>query len=234
MLVERNRCPDEFQARLTLEGGLNRYDQPNFRLVWGQTETFRAGGVWEVTGQPSIHGYRDLLIGSNEPVWILQQWQAPEKYGTPESYYVFNLDEFTNLQTLGEYPYAGRYESVMPLRHVWRDGAELKIETITLSSLLIDTLVPIIKMAGELTDARKKALWMAEKERQEKEQTNQIEAKLRDAFPAYGQAARSSAYLECSSVVQKKAEQIEKHWRAAAKFLQAHGKGLTQRTNNSY
>lgn len=227
MTVERNWCPDEYQARLTREGGVNRYDEPNFRLVWGQTETFRAGGLWTPPGEPTFLGYRDILIGSNEPVWILQQWQAPEKYGTPESYYVFNLDETTNLQTLGEYPYSGRYETVLPLRYTEVVGGRLVVETMSLSSLLIDLIVPIIRDSQALTYARRRALMLLEKDRQDKAMLDRIESRLADSMPAYGQSARSSAYLECNSVVQKKAESIERYWRDAARFLKQHGKGIS-------
>jgi hypothetical protein len=225
--TERNICPDEFQQRIADAGGLNRYDEPNFRLVWGQTETFRAGGEWTGSGQIPYRGYRDLLIGMGDPCWILQQWQAPEKYGTPESYYVFNYDEETNLQTLGEYPYAGRYETVLPL--VWKGmiNGRLAVEHMRLSSLLIDLLVPILDESSQLTAARKRALMLKYKEDQDREQLNQIEAGLADAFPAFGTAARSSAYLECNSVVQKKAESIERYWRQAVATIKARGKGLS-------
>lgn len=225
--VERNRCPDEFQARITEIGGLNRYDEPNFRLIWGQTETYRAGGQWAGNGQVTFKGYRDLLIGMGEPCWILQEWQAPEKYGTPESYYVFNFDDETGLQTLGEYPYSGRYETVLPL--LWKGlvNGRLVIEHMRLSSLLIDLIVPIMIESAQLSAARKRALMLKHKEDQDREQLNQIEAGLADAFPAFGTASRSSAYLECNSVVQKKAEAIERHWRNAVATIKARGRGLT-------
>ena len=105
-------CPEEFQERLTEIGGVNRYDEPNFILVWSQggglNSMYRAGGAWEVDGLPSFIGYRDLLIGGGVPCWALLQWHDASEYGTPEMYYVQNLDEDTQLQTLVEFPYNGR------------------------------------------------------------------------------------------------------------------------------
>ena len=65
-------CPQEFQDRLTEVGGRNKYDQPNFLVVWGQGGQeeclYRAGGSWHVPGEPTFTGYRDLLIGGGARV----------------------------------------------------------------------------------------------------------------------------------------------------------------------
>lgn len=222
----RETCPEEFQERITEAGGFNRYDEPNFRLVWGQTATFRAGGSWEVAGAPHFTGYRDLLSGSGEACWLLQQWHAPEEYGTPESYYVQNHDEASGLQTLGEYPYSGRYETVQPLvyRHVV--GRELVSEAMPLSSFLIDVVVPIIVMCKDASIHAKRAVMEERRERERRAEENQIEASLRNAHPEFGEV-RSAAALGCMSVVQKRVEQIEQHWKSAASLIRRQGKGLS-------
>lgn len=230
MKVERLHCPDEFQRRIAEAGGYNRYGEPNFRLIWGQTETFRAGGEWAGNGQVPFRGYRDLLHGFNDPCWILQQWQPPEKYGSPRYYYMQNYDWETGLQTLGEFPYKGRYETVLPL--MWKGivNGRLVIEHMRLSSLLVDLIVPILLESEKLTYARKRQLMWDHKERLERDQLNQIEDSLASAYPAYGMASRSAARLACNSVIQKKAESIERHWKDAVKLIKAHGKGMSVRS----
>ena len=224
-LAERNLCPEEFQARIREAGGLNRYDEANFKIVWGQTETFRAGGVWEAPGESAFTGYRDLLLGMGERCWLLLQWQPPEKYGTPESYYVRNYDPETNLQTLGEYPYSGRYEIVQSF--VWKGlvNGKLVVEHMPLSSLLIDLVVPIMREAQAVSMLRIRELARERREKQQLEQVNAIEDSIRNATPEW--ISRSAARLSCNSSVQKKAEQIEQHWKRAVTILRERGKGLS-------
>src|SRR5476651_1623604 len=129
---QQYQCPQEFQDRLNEVGGLNRYDEPNFIIRWaqgGEDECYyRAGGAWHVEGLPSFVGYRDLLVGGGTPSWMLMQWQAPELYSTPELYYMQNKDEETGLQTLGEYPYSGRYTMLYNLRWTERRGKSLHLK----------------------------------------------------------------------------------------------------------
>lgn len=226
--TEHYWCPDEFQHRLTAIGGLNRYGEPKIRLAWSQTELIRAGAEWTPPGQPSFRGYRDIPLGL-EPCWMLMQWQPPEKYGSPEYYYLQNYDFDSNLQTLGEYPYYGRYEIILPLSWKGIINGKLVVEHMHLNSLLVDLIEPIIKEAQELTFARYMQIMREQKEREDKAAVDRIADNLQDAFPAFnGAEMRSSSHLACNSVVQQKMEAIEKHWRQAASFLRAHGKGLSQ------
>lgn len=225
--IERNVCPEEFAERLTEAGGLNRYDEPNFRMIWGMTHTFRAGGIWSVEGQPFFRGYRDLLIGFGDPCWSLQQWQPPERYGTPESYYVQNYDEESGLQTLGEYPYRGRYETVLPLIYKYMHNGKLVVEHMPLNSLLVDLIVPIIKEAEGISFAKRRLMIEERRAAHDKQQVARIESRLADAYPAFGSAPRSASRLACNSVVQKKSEEIERHWLQAVTTIKSRGKGLS-------
>jgi hypothetical protein len=224
--TERNVCPDDYRQRLVDIGGVNRYDEPNFRFCWGQTDCFRAGGVWEIPDQPTYRGYRDLLVGMGERCWILQQWYSPEHYGTPCSYYVENFDETTGYQTLGEYPYKGRYETVFPL--VWRGivNGRLVTEHMPLSNFLIDTVVPIILLSRDISLLKRRAVFEDRREREKRAQESQIESALADAYPRLGEI-RSSAHLACNSVIQKKVAEIERHWRGAVNTIRSRPKGLS-------
>src|SRR5580700_11188244 len=105
------QCPQEYQDRLTRAGGTNRYGQPNYKFVWAPANLTRAGGYWE---QEGFTGYRDVVL-NDVPGWQILEWHAPEEYGSPTLYYIQNYDEPTGLQTLGEFPYQGRYEVLYTL-----------------------------------------------------------------------------------------------------------------------
>ena len=221
--AERLRCPDEFQQRITEAGGVNRYDEPNFRIVWGDTETFRAGGSWEPLDGPHYRGYRDLLL-VNEACWALLQWQPPEKWGHPAAYYFRNVDE-SGFQTLGEYPYHGRYELIQPFVNRTYERGKITVDAMPLSSLLIDMVIPIIKESQAVSALKVKELMRERRERQEKEQVDQIEACIRNASPEY--VTRSAARLGCNSTIQKRMEIIEKQWKQAVRTIRSRGKGMS-------
>ena len=82
---ERLVCPDEYAQRITEVGGCNQYGEPRFRITWGMSECFRAGGIWEPLDGAYYRGYRDLLL-VNEACWALLQWQPAEKFGVAASY----------------------------------------------------------------------------------------------------------------------------------------------------
>ena len=214
---QRLRCPEDFQARITAAGGVNCYDEPNFRVTWGQTETIRGGGVWDVPGLEGIQhyrGYRDVLADGGEACWNLMQWMPPEFWGTPAAWYMAGYDMSCGLQVLGEYPYRGRYLTIFPMKDM------------PLSSFIVDLLIPIVIWSKQITEEQKKAVIAERKARSEEAQVSQIEDSLRNAFPALGEI-RSAAGLSCLSVVQKKVEQIERHWASGIEFVKQRGKGLS-------
>lgn len=231
--AERLECPEEFQARVTAAGGVNRYDEPNFKITWMGTETIRAGGVWENPELPTIEhyrGYRDVLADVEGEGWALRQWLPPDAvddlgnpiFGTPAKYYADNFDDSCGLQILAGYPYSGRYMTIFPL--VSHDGK--KTEIMPLNSFLIDMVIPIVVWAKEISLAHKQLVIAEKKAREEAAQISQIEAAIKNAHPALGEI-RSAEGLSCLSVVQKKVEQIERHWASGVNFVRQQGRGLS-------
>jgi hypothetical protein len=226
---QRNRCPEEYQARLTDAGGLNRYGDPNFKFYWGQTETFRAGGCWEVEDCPPFTGYRDLLLGSNEPCWMLMQWYPPEHYGTPESYFVQNYDEGTGLQTLGEFPYTGRYEIVNTLTHKSMVNGELVVERMPLNSLIVDLVIPTILDAEDVSVAKRLILYQADRDREDEELTQKIANALAKGRLAFGRSPVSyGGQKHITSVLDKKMDSLRRNWSRAMDMAKNLNKGITQ------
>ena len=213
-------CPPEFQERLTAAGGVNRYDEPNFRIVWGMTDTFRAID-WQ--------GYCDRLIGSGEAAWILQQWNPPEFYGTPGMYYFQNRDEATGLQILGEYPYSGRYESLQTLTYREFVNGNLVVERMPLNNLLLDMIVPVIMECKGISMQKRASIMREQKERKDAEEIARCEDIIRDAHPAFHGGSVSYSRQGCrTSLVDRKIEQMQRHMQTAIKKVRSVGKGLHQ------
>jgi hypothetical protein len=218
---ERNQVPQEFQDYLTLLGGVNRYDQPMFKLAWAQTETRIAGGTWSVD-ECTRTGYRRLLTGSGEPCWVILQYHSAEEYGSPEGYYVANYDQESGLQTLGEYPYDGRYEVLYHLR--WNEliDDKLTLHSFPLETWILDMIVPIVIAAKDVSLEKRKAAYLDARQRDEDEKTASIERHLQDKNIPFTGAVSFGRQGIRSTVIDQKALLLQREWAnlqaAARKF----------------
>jgi hypothetical protein len=231
------RCPEWFAEKLARIGGVNRYGQPNFIVRWGQGGekecTYRSGGHWHVEGQESFKGYRDLLVGGGTPSWILMQWEDAVVYGTPESYYVGNYDEETGMQDLGEYPYKGRYRMLYNM--CWRDmsSGRMKIEAMPLNSFILNTIVPIIVEARNISYEKTMAAMKAIKEKEDEDDLNMIEDVMRDSKLAF-KGPVSYARQGCrTSLIDRKMEQMSRHWNRMITNAKTLGRGLSTQAEDS-
>jgi hypothetical protein len=226
---QRLECPAEFAERITAAGGVNKYDKPNFRLVWGQSPAamIRAGGSWDfphLEGVEHYRGYRDIPVDGYEACWLLQQWMPAEFWGSPAAWYIQNWDNDTEMQVLGGYPYSGRYLTIFSL--IYRDKENGIEEHMPLNNFLVDVVVPIVVMSRQISDLKKRAVVAEQKARRDAEEVAQIEASIRNATPALGEI-RSAAGLSCLSEVQKKMDAIERYWQSGCDFIRQRGKGLS-------
>jgi len=228
---ENNLCPEEFQERLTEIGGVNQYDEPMFVLVWSQgggpNSTYRAGGAWYGDGQLPFKGYRDLLVGGGVPCWALLQWHSPLEYGTPESYYVMNYDEETGLQTLGEYPYSGRYQMLYNLRWCEMQNGKMMFEAMPLNTFLLDTVVPIIVQAKDISWEKTKAAMLDLKAKEDAADIGMIEDVMRSSALPFGGNAVSYQKQGCrTALVDKKIEKMTRSWNQMMTNARSLGRGL--------
>lgn len=226
---QQYQCPQEIQERLTEIGGVNRYEEPNFILRWaqgGEDECYyRAGGHWEHDG---FTGYRDLLVGGGTPSWMLMQWQDPLEYGSPEFYYVLNYDEPTGLQTLGEYPYQGRYRLLYNLRWSEMKDGKLLFEAMPLNSFIIDTVVPIIQQAREISWEKAKAALQDQKAKEDAADVSMIADVMQsNAIPFHGNAVSYQKQGCRTSLVDKKIESMQRHWNRIMQTTSKLGRGLS-------
>lgn len=216
----RELCPEDFQERITDIGGLNPYDEPNFKVAWGQTETIRTAGWSE---------YRDTLVMFNDASWGLFEWQPAEVFGTPESWYVQNYDEASGLSLMGEYPYDGMYKLLFNLSHRYKENEEMKVFRFPLSDMLLETIVPLIQQAQGVSIERQRAAMEAERERKEDEVSLQIEGIRRNAKLAFkGGAISYTNQGVRTSVIDQRVQQLSRSWTEAATRLKAAGKGFQQ------
>jgi hypothetical protein len=225
-------CPEEFQERLTEIGGVNIYDEPNFILVWSQGgdphSMYRAGGAWSGEDQVSYTGYRDLLIGGGVPCWALLQWHRAEEYGTPEIFYVQNYDEDSNLQTLGEYPYSGRYQMLYNLRWSEMRNGHMYFEMMPLNTFLLETVVPIITAAKDISWEKTKAVMDDLKEREDQSDVARIEDVMRGtALPFKGSAVSYQKQGCRTALVDKKIEAMQRNWNRMMTTASRLGRGLS-------
>jgi hypothetical protein len=234
---QQYQVPEWFQEKLTDIGGVNRYDQPNFLVRWGQGGepecTYRSGGHWHVDGQESFKGYRDLLVGGGTPSWMIMQWEDAVIYGTPESYYVGSYDEETGMQDLGEYPYSGRYRMLYNM--CWRDMSQgkMRIEAMPLNSFILDTVVPIILEARDITYEKTMATMKAIKEKEDAADVNMVEDAMRDSQMAF-KGPVSYARQGCrTSIIDRKVEQMQRHINTMVTNARTLGRGLSTQAEDS-
>lgn len=181
--IERRFCPPEFQERLARAVGTNVHGEPLFKLGWGQSEHYTAGGVW-----PHDHffGYRQLMLsnssptGRGQPCWMILEWHPPQDYGTDAEYYFHNRDDATGLQTLGEYPYKGRYEVAFKLvSQEFRDG-KLKVINYHMDGMVLDILIPAIVECQHMTYKERLRRIRLMEEAEDKKQDRVVDAIYND------------------------------------------------------
>lgn len=234
---QQYECPEWFQEKLTEIGGVNKFDEPIFRVVWGQggqpEALYRAGGHWHVEGQPSFKGYRDLLVGGGTPSWCLLQWHDAVEYGTPESYYVAMCDDETNLSDLGEYPYFGRYRLLYNMCFRAMIQGKMVIEAMPLNSFVLDSIVPIIMEAKDISYEQTMEAMRGIKEQEDQADLAMIEDAMLDSKLAF-KGPVSYARQGCrTSLIDKKVEQMTHHWNKMVANARMLGKGMSAQAETS-
>jgi hypothetical protein len=214
-------CPRQYQKRITRAGGLNRYGEPNFRLVWSQAETHRAGGVWP---HDRYAGYREVYLANGSPYpprqgyWILLEWTPPEQYGSEAAYYFLHRDDTTGLCNLGPYPHRGRYQIAVKLIWTFFDSDRLVIEPWPLTSTVTDRLIPVILAGRNDSPQRRAEFAEAERLRAERKMESQIEALMHDA----------KRPLLLPSKIDDRIRLMEKQWAEFLKAPQSLHRGVQQ------
>lgn len=181
--IERRDCPPQFQERLTQAVGRNVHSDPLFLIVWGQSRTYTAGGVWR---HDHFLGYRQLMLsnsspsGRGQPCWMILEWHPPSDYNTDAVYYFENRDDATGLQTLGEYPYKGRYEVAFKLVSQELRNGRLQVNYYHLDGMVLDILIPAIVEAQRMSLMDRLRAIRNMQEREEKDMERKVDAIYND------------------------------------------------------
>jgi len=176
--IEHHECPEDVKRWLALAGGVNRYGEPRFRVVWGYDRIVPITGNWENWEEeivPDLHpmarpGATRKIIRLISSIvetrhvpkylpgncWFLECWRPPQEYGTPESWRKLG-EEVWNGQTVdtaGPFPERGEYELVMPLTH----NGLYNGTPIPLNGMTVMMIVEMIRKSKEdFTPAQRKA-----------------------------------------------------------------------------
>lgn len=200
---EKLEAPAEYQEHVTAIGGLNRFGLPNFRIVWGQTETEFVRGR-DANGRSGQH---IVFKHGGIPAWFIETWKPPECFGTPELWYSISWDEETQTHSMGDFPWRGLY---MPApfnlyvkrviggglrysepdehghRHVEDIPSRMEIEAMPLAHWVLDLIVPnMLKEIDVTNEQRRVALLNIKNAEQMRARQKAYDAYV-DATPAFG------------------------------------------------
>src|SRR5208337_4984471 len=117
VMRERHEAPESVLRRLEMVGGVNRYGEANYRVVWGWNRLAWIGGRFEDRDERGevVRGVVELR---REPKyaavnrWHVERWVPPEAYGSPKEWYAQTVERANgrNVPALGPYPERGEYE----------------------------------------------------------------------------------------------------------------------------
>jgi len=165
VMRESKQAPESIRNAVTRAGGLNRYGEPNFRVVWGWSRLAWIGGKWRDTNAEG-ELLREVIELRQEPKytphdrWHVERWVPPEAYGSPEQWYE-QTSEFENgvlLPALGPYPARGDYEHSFTLEGPQR-------EFLALTPAICDAVVRAVEWSRGTSATEKRAALVAREER---------------------------------------------------------------------
>lgn len=122
VIRETHEAPAAVQDRVAAAGGLNRFGEPNFRVVWGGSRLAWVGGRWtdrDAHGNAVREAIKLRRVPKYAPVdrWHIERWTPPESYGPPERWYAqtIEVEDGIRIPALGPFPSRGEYEHCFTL-----------------------------------------------------------------------------------------------------------------------
>jgi len=210
--AEKRQCPPEFQDRLTRLFGRNKYGDPLYKIVWGQSEFHRMGNVWRDKAGNERKGYRLRYLCHGQPCWNILRWEPPKKWLSPAAFYQNTFDDLSGLYIMGEYPWRGRYVVVTPLMRKEMVGNRLVIHYFPLTGILVDKVIANLRNDATLSAEQRKALNDAAKALEHKKEVESIAEMMAHNMPAYWGAVSFTGQGMHTSLLNRKMEAIQKQW----------------------
>jgi len=173
------------QERATRAGGVNRYGEPNFRVVWGGSRLAWIGGRWT---DRDAHGntirekveLRRVPKYLPEDRWHIERWLPAESYGSPEQWLAqtTEIEDGVRVAALGPYPSRGDYEHCFTLESA--SG-----EFIPLTPAACDWIVRAIEWSRRQRRTEMRGAIASREARRERRMDRGMDDILDDAVPAF-------------------------------------------------
>ncbi len=180
VLREMKQAPREIQERVARAGGVNRYGEPNFRVVWGWSRLTWIGGRWTDRDRSGnivreVIELRELPKYTPHDRWHIERWVPPEAYGSPEEWYQRTLETEGGIviPALGPYPARGEYEHSFTL-----EGP--RGEFISLDAAACDAIVRAIEWSRACAPSDRRAAITARESQRERAWSSHADAVLSD------------------------------------------------------
>lgn len=201
--IEHHDCPKHVAEELRLAGGLNRFGEPNFRVVWGYDRIVPIHGEWQefeqfictltdkFTGfsesRPATRLVRSVVETRMVPkylpgnCWHLEMWRPPEEYGSPEEWGKAGQEVIglSTIDTSGPYPERGEYELCYPLTH---DGTSSGTPIPLVADVVAELVRLIVHGRNGFSFAQRKAAIEQEERRKEEGFLRVTEDRLKDSL----------------------------------------------------
>jgi hypothetical protein len=182
---ETHETPASVQERTTRAGGVNRYGEPNFRVVWGGSRLAWIGGRWtdrDAHGNMTREAIEMRRLPKYLPVdrWHIERWMPAESYGSPEQWFAqtTEIEDGIRIPALGPYPSRGDYEHCFTLESA--SG-----EFIPLSPAACDWIVRAIDWSRRQRRTEMRGAIAAREARRERHVDRGMDDILDDAVPAF-------------------------------------------------
>jgi hypothetical protein len=184
VIRETHHAPASFQELVTRAGGLNRFGEPNFKVVWGGSRLAWIGGRWTDRDENG-NIVRETIELRQAPKylphdrWHIERWLPPEDYGSPELWRArtTEVEDGIAIPALGPYPSRGDYEHCFTLQ-------DARGEFIPLSPAACVWIVRAVEWARRQTRSARRAALVARESRRALDFDRAADAMLDDAAPA--------------------------------------------------
>ena len=154
---ERHETPKNVAQRLERAGGMNRYGEANYRVVWGWNRLAWIVGKFEDRDQRGDL-LREVVELRQEPKyaainrWHVERWVPPEAYGSPKDWYAQTVERANgkSVAALGPYPERGEYEHCFTIQG-------LKGEFVQLTPAIVEHVARAIEWSRRTARGKRRA-----------------------------------------------------------------------------
>jgi len=185
VLREQHEPPKNVAQRLKDAGGLNRFGEANYRVVWGWNRLAWIGGKFEDRDEQG-RLLREVVELRQEPKypqvnrWHVERWVPPEAYGSPRVWYAQTVEREggKSVAALGPYPQRGEYEHCFTLEGA---GGEF----LQLTPTIVEQLARAIEWSRLIPKPRAKERLYEREARDDRDYGEWAYNLLDDAVPAF-------------------------------------------------